>query len=106
MLPIIAPSRLPSPPKITTTSAWIKNVPFRAWIERQECAAGDPRDAGEERGERGDQHEQPVDIDAGRVHHLAVVDARAHHRADLRFAGRAARATDRREYPNRMSTKR
>ena len=70
---------------ITTTSAQHQDVPFGAGIEREERAADHAGHAGEERRERRDQHEQAVDVDAGRVDHLAVVDAGAHDRADLRL---------------------
>ena len=62
-----------------------ENVPLGAGIECQECTACDAGRAREKRRKRGDQHEQPVDVDAGRVDHFAVVDACAHDRADLRL---------------------
>jgi hypothetical protein len=62
-----------------------QNVPFRARVQREERTADDAGDAGEERGERRDEDEQPVDIDADRIDDLAIVDAGAHHRADLRL---------------------
>ena len=63
-----------------------QNFPFGARIEREERPAHDPGHAGEERGERGDKNEQPVDVDTDRAHDLAVIDASAHHRTDLRLA--------------------
>src|SRR5207253_4601321 len=61
-----------------------EDLPLGAGIEREERAAGHTREAGEKRGEAEHQREQPVDVDADRVHHLAVVHAGADDGAELR----------------------
>ena len=60
-----------------------EDVPVGARVEREKGSAGDAGEPGEERGESEDEGEQPVHVDAERVHHLAVVDARADEGAEL-----------------------
>src|ERR671919_2127982 len=60
-----------------------QNLPLRARMQREEGAADYTREPGQERGQTGDQNEQPIDVDAAGGGHLPVVDPRAHDRADL-----------------------
>ncbi len=62
-----------------------QNIPLGAGVERQECAANDTGHARQKRTQGGHENEQAIDVDAGCVDHLTIIDAGPHHRADLRL---------------------